>query len=133
MTTNGSGMVVVVEDDPSIRRAMERMLRLSGFTPALFGSAEELLDSGRPPESAFCIIIDVQLPGMNGFALSERLAEGGRSPPLIFMTAFDDETTRAHAKQARALGFLSKPFTGEALLGAIATATRGRPPPRVQD
>ncbi len=133
MTANGSGIVVVVEDDPSIRRAMERMLRLAGFKAAIFGSAEELLESGKTPGTALCMIIDVQLPGMNGFALRERLIEGGRAPPVIFMTAFDDEATRARVAEAGALGFLSKPFTGDALLATISMATQAMPKRRMAD
>jgi FixJ family two-component response regulator len=134
MTTNGSGIVVVVEDDPSIRRAMERMLRLAGFTTAIFGSAEELLENGRLPVNALCMIIDVQLPGMNGFALHERLAEDDRLPfPVIFMTAFDDEVTRMRVTESGALGFLSKPFTGEALLDTIAMVSTPLPRRSVAD
>ena len=118
MKTTGFGLVRVVEDDGSVRRATERILRLSGFTAAMFANAEELLDSGRISEEALCLLVDVQLPGMNGFALVGRLAEMGHVPPVIFMTAFDDELTRARVKDAGAAGFLPKPFTGDALLDA---------------
>ena len=123
MTTNGFGLVLVVEDDGSVRRATQRILRLSGFDTVMFASGEELLDGGRVPEKASCLLIDVQLPGMSGFALRDRLAESGPIPPVIFMTAFDDDLIRARVKDAAAAGFLSKPFTGEALLEAIAAAT----------
>ena len=133
MTTNGSGIVVVVEDDPSIRRAMERMLRLTGFTAVIFGSAEDLLAEGKIPANAICMIIDVQLPGMNGFDLHESLSRSADLPPVVFMTAFDDEVTRERAARASAAGFLSKPFTGEALLRTVAALAQAVPARRAAD
>jgi FixJ family two-component response regulator len=125
MKATASATVVIVEDDSSIRRAMERMLRLSGLAAVFFSSGEELLEA-RLPDSARVLIIDVQLPGMNGFALRERLRDNGWLPPVIFMTAFDDEPTRERARNAGACGFLSKPFTGDALLAAIAATAERR-------
>lgn len=133
MKTTGFGRVLVVEDDGSVRRATERILRLSGFNAVVFASGEELLDSDRTPEGATCLLVDVQLPGMNGFALAARLAEMGPVPPVIFMTAFDDDLTRARVKDAGAAGFLPKPFTGDALLDAIAAATAKREQKRAVD
>ena len=88
-----SKTVVVVEDDASMSQAMERILRLGGLAPVTFASAEEASGS-HAVETAACLIIDLQLPGLNGFALRDRLAAAGAQ-------------------------FLTKPFSGRALLDAI--------------
>ena len=113
--------VVVVEDDASMSQALERILRLAGFAPATFATAEELVAT-RAAEDAICLIIDVQLPGQNGFVLRERLAAAGTLPPVIFITAFDEPDTRAQAQLAGA-AFLTKPFSGRTLLDVIRTST----------
>ncbi|HLX23977.1 MAG TPA: response regulator [Usitatibacter sp.] len=116
-----SNSVVVVEDDPSMSQAMARMLRVSGMIPVMFSSAEELLE-GDELGIAACLIIDVQLPGLNGFALRDRLAAAGKLPPVIFITAFDDADTRALAERAGMFAFLRKPFSGQALMEAVRRA-----------
>jgi FixJ family two-component response regulator len=117
----GPETVVVVEDDASMSQAMERILRLAGLAPVAFASGEDAYSSPAVKE-AVCLIIDLQLPGMNGFALRERLAAAGALPPVIFISAFDEPEARA---QAAHLGttFLSKPFSGRALLEAIRKST----------
>jgi len=117
----GPGTVVVVEDDVSMSQAMERILRLGGLAPVAFASGEEASASPVTREAA-CLVIDLQLPGMNGFALRERLAAAGALPPVIFISAFDEPEARA---QAARLGttFLPKPFSGRALLEAIRKST----------
>jgi FixJ family two-component response regulator len=109
--------VVVVEDDVSMRQAMERILRLAQLRAMAFGSAEELLESGLE-ENAMCLIIDVQLPGLSGFALRDRLASQRRLPPVIFISAFDEPDARDQAASVKA-AFLTKPFSGRTLLEAI--------------
>ena len=102
-------------------QAMERILRLGGLAPVTFASAEEASGS-HAVETAACLIIDLQLPGLNGFALRDRLAAAGVLAPVIFISAFDEPEARA---QAAHLGttFLSKPFSGRALLEAIRKST----------
>jgi FixJ family two-component response regulator len=119
-----SNSVVVVEDDPSMSQAMARMLRVSGLIPVMFSSAEELLESDEH-EGAMCLIIDVQLPGLNGFALRDRLHAAGDMPPVIFITAFDDADTRALAERPGTVAFLSKPFSGQALIQALRRIKSG--------
>ncbi len=109
--------VVVVEDDASMSQAMERILRLAGFASSTFASAEQLIAS-RAAADAACLIIDVQLPGQNGFGLCERLAAAGALPPVIFISAFDEPDTRAQA-QGLGAAFLTKPFSGRTLLETI--------------
>ncbi len=114
--------VVVVEDDPSMSQAMARMLRVSGLIPVMFTSAEELLESD-DVEGALCLIIDVQLPGLSGFALRDRLVARGSMPPVIFITAFDDAGTRALADRPGTFAFLRKPFSGQTLIQAVRKIT----------
>jgi FixJ family two-component response regulator len=116
-----SQAVVIVEDDASVCQAIERLLRLGGFKPKTYPSAETLLANGDLGKVG-CLVVDVQLPGMSGFALHERLAARGMLPPVIFITAFDVPEARAKAAQAGAAALLAKPFTGRSLLNTIRTA-----------
>ena len=118
--------VVVVEDDASVSQALTRILRLAGMNPIVFSSAETCLDDKKDWDAA-CLIIDVQLPGLSGFALRDRLAAARALPPVIFMTAFDEPEARAQATAAGAFAFISKPFSGRALLDLVE---RANGPPR---
>jgi FixJ family two-component response regulator len=89
----------------------------------LFASAEEFLRSGRLPGTG-CLILDVRMPGMSGLDLQEQLIASDTPIPIIFITAHRDEATRARALERGAVDFLRKPFNDEALLDAIARATR---------
>lgn len=118
--------VVVVDDDPSMRQALHRMLRIGGFVPLMYGSAEAFLDEHRT-EEAMCMILDVHLPGIDGFALHERLVALGSVPPVIFMTAYDEPEARGRAAKAGAV-FLAKPFSGRLLLDALRSLHRAGDP-----
>ena len=109
--------VIVVEDDPGMRQAMIRILGLGGFEPVAFGSAEDMLEKA-DDLGALCMIIDVQLPGINGFALHARLASLGREHPAIFISAFEEAEARAQASRTGS-PFLPKPFSGHSLLDAV--------------
>jgi CheY-like chemotaxis protein len=85
--------IAIVEDDASFRRALERLPRASGFEVQTFASAEEFLGSALP-ESHACLILDIRLPGMSGFELSDHLAASGRPRPAIFITAQDEDSAR---------------------------------------
>jgi len=113
--------IVLVEDDTSVCQALARMLRVAGMDPLSFPSAEALLAS-IPTPGAICLVIDVHLPGMDGFALRDKLAETSTLPPVVFITAFDEPETRAAASRAGA-EFLAKPFTGRLLLDTIRRST----------
>jgi len=108
--------VIVVEDDPGMRQAMIRILGLGGFEPVAYASAEDLLAANHTV--AMCMIIDVQLPGLSGFALHERLVSIGHARPAIFISAFEETEARANANKAGAT-FLPKPFSGHALLETV--------------
>jgi FixJ family two-component response regulator len=120
MPRSRQGTVIIVEDDPSMSQALERILRLGGFDPLVYGSAEALLDAVGE-RSAICMILDIQLPGMDGFALHQHLCTLGKTPPVVFITAFDEPDARMQASRADAT-FLAKPFAGRALLETIRRA-----------
>jgi FixJ family two-component response regulator len=115
------GTVIIVEDDPSMCQALDRILRLGGFFPLMYCSAEAYLDDSHKSD-AICLILDVQLPGMDGFALHDRLAASGRVPPVIFITAFDEPEARVRVSSVRAAAFLPKPFDGRVLLNTVRSA-----------
>jgi FixJ family two-component response regulator len=113
--------VVVVEDDESLRRAIERLLRVAGYAPLAFASAEAYLTTP-VAQPATCLISDVHLPGISGFELQACLEARGTRMPVVFITAFDTERAREEARRAGALRFLVKPFTGRSLIEAVKSA-----------
>jgi FixJ family two-component response regulator len=112
--------IVLVEDHAGVRLAIDRLLQAAGFEVASFASAEELLSSAAA-QAAACFVLDIQLPGLSGFDLSDRLRFSGE-PPVIFITAFDDPASRAHAERLGATAYLPKPFLGHSLLAALERA-----------
>lgn len=113
--------VAVVDDDSSYCRALERLLRAYGFTPLIYSSAEVFLrDSARPRVD--CMILDIHLDGMSGFALQHQLAQAGSVPPIIFITADEGTDTPERARQAGCVECLQKPFAGKSLLAAVRRA-----------
>jgi FixJ family two-component response regulator len=114
-------IVMIVDDDESVRRAARRLIKSYGFAVETFTSAEDFLGSGRLHETA-CLVLDVQMPGLNGLELQSRLVAEGHRVPIIFITAFNDENARAQALQAGALGYLVKPFEEADLLNGINLA-----------
>jgi FixJ family two-component response regulator len=111
-------LVSIVDDDPSVRRAVERLVEAAGYAVATFASAEAFLDSPAGGATA-CLILDIHLNGMSGFELHERLVSPGRAIPVIFITAHDDAPTRERIDRSGAAAFLTKPFDRQALIGAI--------------
>jgi FixJ family two-component response regulator len=111
-------LVSVVDDDESIRRTTTRLIESFGFRAAAFESAEGFLGSGQLHDTA-CLIVDVQMPGMNGLQLQSHLAAEGCGIPIIFITAYDEKESRRRAIQAGAVAFLGKPFSDEQLLQTI--------------
>jgi FixJ family two-component response regulator len=114
-------MISIVDDDESIRNAVKALIRSMGYATATFASAEEFLQSGRLHDTA-CIITDVQMPGMSGIDLQDHLTTSGHRVPVIFVTAFPDESIRERAMEAGACGFLSKPFREESLIECLDQA-----------
>lgn len=114
-------IVHLVDDDPSVRRALKRLLAAAGHACETWETAEAFL--ARPVGAAAgCALIDLQLPGANGLDLQARLAESDELLPLIFLTGRGDIGTSVRAMKGGAVDFLTKPVEPEALLAAIATA-----------
>jgi len=114
-------IVAVVEDNPSMLKGLQRLLSARGLAPEVFASAEAFLASSAPARAA-CLVLDVQLAGMSGLELQRRLAASGSKLPIIFVTAFDNETTRMRAIEAGCLAYLRKPFSAQLLFDAIDKA-----------
>ena len=102
-------IVSIIDDDASVRAAMESLVRSLGFVAFVFKSAEDFLRSPRVDDSA-CLITDVQMPGMSGLDLQDRLIAQGNRVPIILITAFPEQTIRNRAQARGALAFLEKPF-----------------------
>ena len=115
--------IVVVEDDTSMRAAIERVLGTAGFPVRSFATAAELLGN-EVAAAAACLILDIHLPDQSGLDLRRQLLRKGIHPPVIFITAFDGPGARHEAGQLGAVGFLSKPFGGRELLEAVSNALR---------
>lgn len=114
--------VAIIEDDPSFRRALHRLLGLGGFCTETFASAEEFLH--RPSSYApDCIVLDIHLGGMSGLELQAELAASSVTIPIVFITAFDEPATQQRALEGGAAGYLQKPVDDlllmEAILGAL--------------
>jgi FixJ family two-component response regulator len=116
MHTN-SGVVAVVEDDPAMRKSLERLLRVSGYRTVSFASAEDFLQGGT--ENAFALVADIHLPGMSGIDLRRRMLAAGSLLPVIFITAFDDAPLRLEALATGFVDYLYKPFDAQRLISAL--------------
>jgi FixJ family two-component response regulator len=114
------GIVFVIDDDISVRQALELLLTAAGWQPQTFESAQGFLDHPRATDPS-CLVLDVTLPGLNGLELQRRLADRPETP-IIFITGYGDVPMSVQAMKAGAVEFLTKPFKDEALLDAIQGA-----------
>jgi FixJ family two-component response regulator len=115
--------VALVDDDPDVGTSLRGLLRACGYRVSLFGGARELLTHGL--DDVDCIVSDVQMPGMDGFALLERVRAIAPSPPVILMTAFADDHLRLRALRGGAACFLAKPVDAERLAECVRLACAG--------
>src|SRR6266850_2471394 len=115
-----AAVVFVVDDDPSVRRSTERLLRSAGLTVQTYNSAQEFLR--HPPEGPACLVLDVRMPGLSGMDLQRELAQSGIHIPIIFITAHGDIPLTVRAMKAGAVEFLTKPFRSRNLLDAVRAA-----------
>jgi FixJ family two-component response regulator len=118
--TEPGPVVFVVDDDPSVRRSTERLLRAAGLTVQTFSSAREFLH--HKPEGPGCLVLDVRMPGLSGMDLQRELVQAGIRIPIIFITAHGDIPMSVRAMKAGAVEFLTKPFRGRSLLEAVQAA-----------
>jgi FixJ family two-component response regulator len=114
-------IVFVVDDDPSVRRSIQRLLGSVGLQVELFGSAQEFLLSKRP-DAPSCLVLDIRLPGISGLDFQHELAAANIHIPIIFITAHGDIPMTVRAMKAGAVEFLTKPFREQDLLDAIQPA-----------
>ena len=116
-------MIAIVDDDPAVREATERLVRSLGYRASAFGSADEFLESGQVHDTS-CLITDLHMPGLSGTELQDCLIARGHCIPIIFITADPDENVRQRAMKAGAVGFLSKPYRDDHLLGYLDSALK---------
>lgn len=113
--------ISIVDDDAPVREAIRRLIKSVGMDARAYASAEDFLNSNHA-QDASCLILDVQMPGMSGLELQQRLLDSGSQIPIIFVSAHSDDRIRNQALGAGAVGFLFKPFSEEALVDALHAA-----------
>jgi FixJ family two-component response regulator len=118
--------VAIVDDDESIRAALQGFMKEAGLPAQAFASAEEFLESGGLNQIA-CLVADIRMPGMSGLELQARLNSERVRIPIVFITAHGDESMRMQALRAGAVEFLAKPFDEEVLLDCVRAAMENRP------
>ncbi len=122
--TDPASIVYVIDDDPSVRKALGRLLKSAGIRAELFASAEEFLEYSLLDVPA-CVILDVRMPGLNGLDLQRALAAREANLPIVFITGHGDIPMTVRAMKAGALDFLIKPFNDRDLLDAVLRAIAG--------
>src|SRR5438105_12774309 len=113
--------VVVIDDDPSIRKALDNLFRSVGLDVELFGSPQEFLQSKRPDRPG-CIVLDIRFPGRSGLDMQREMAAANTALPISFITGYGDIPMSVRAMKAGAVEFLTKPFRDQDLLDAVGTA-----------
>jgi len=118
--TTEKSAVYVVDDDPSVRTALERLLRSAGHDVTTFASALEFLDFART-DAPGCLLLDLKMPEVDGLELQDRLIKSGRAIPIIFITGHGTVPSSVQALKAGAMDFLEKPFKDQELLDAVSS------------
>jgi FixJ family two-component response regulator len=113
--------VAIVEDDPSVRKSLKRLLNAYGFTTEGYASAEAFLDAGAERRTA-CLVLDIHLEGMSGIELRQQLTASGSTLPVIFITAVDEDELEEEAVQTGCVAFLRKPVSAELLKSFVSKA-----------
>ena len=114
-------VVLVIDDDESVRVALTNLFRSMHFDVLVFGSAPELMAS-KLPDAASCLVLDIRLPGVNGLEFQGELAKAGIHLPIVFMTGHGDIPMSVKAMKAGAIDFLTKPFRDQDMLDAVTRA-----------
>ncbi len=122
-------LIVIVDDDESVCRAVRRLVRSVAMNAETFSSGQSFLDllEAMPSFQPDCLILDVQMPDMNGLAVQELLAKSGKTVPVIFITAHDEVGMREKALAAGAVAFIRKPFNDELLIKTMREALKHNP------
>ena len=114
-------LVCIVDDDQSVRRSLGRLIKSADYVAETFSSAEDYL-ARETFEGAICLVLDVRMPGLNGLGLQEALESRGAGEQIVFITGHGDVPTCTQAMKSGAVDFLTKPFNGEELIGAVKRA-----------
>jgi FixJ family two-component response regulator len=114
-------LISIIDDDASMREAIKGLMKSLGYRAEAVASAQEFLNS-RHIDRTSCLIADVQMPGMTGLDLCQRLSASGKPIPTILITAYPDDGVRERARSAGVIGYLSKPFEEDDLLACIRSA-----------
>lgn len=114
-------VISIVDDDEDVRESTKSFVRSLGYRAVTFGSAEEFLESAHLTATA-CLITDVQMPGLSGVELQDRLIADGYRVPVIFVTGFPDDRLQRHVLKSGAIGYLCKPFSEDRLIACIDAA-----------
>jgi FixJ family two-component response regulator len=119
-------LIAIVDDDESVCRALKRLVRSLGMEADTFASGQEFMDliEAIPSHQIDCVVLDVQMPGLNGLDVQERLQSGGSRLPIIFITAHDEVNVRERALAAGAVAFVRKPFNDELLIKTLRAALK---------
>jgi len=121
-------IIAIVDDDESVCHAIKRLVRSLGMEADTFASGQEFIDliEAIPSPRFGCVILDVQMPGLNGLDVQERLKRRGDRSPIIFITAHDEANVRERALAAGAVAFLRKPFAAELLIKTLRATVKLR-------
>lgn len=119
-------LIAIVDDDESVCRAVRRLVRSLAMNAETFSSGQDFLDllHAMPSFEPDCLILDVQMPGMNGLDVQERLTRDGKTIPVIFITAHDEVEVREKALSIGAVAFLRKPFNDQLLIKTMNEALK---------
>ena len=122
-------LIAIVDDDESVCRAVRRLVRSVAMDGETFSSGQNFLDllDAMPSFQPDCLILDVQMPRMNGLEVQQQLIKSGKRVPVIFITAHDEVGAREKALAAGAMAFIRKPFNDELLIKTIRGSLKGGP------
>jgi len=124
--TKSKALIAIVDDDESVCRAIKRLVRSLGMEADTFTSGQEFLQTigGVPWIEIDCIVLDVQMPGLTGLQVQERLLRDGKQIPVIFITAHEEAVVRERALAAGAVAFLNKPFNDDLFVKTLHEALK---------
>jgi FixJ family two-component response regulator len=117
----GKPTVLVVDDDASVRKALQRLIRAAGYSVEVFASADAYVAAAAPPPPA-CLVLDIRMPGMSGLELQQRVQGTPSGFPIVFITGHGDDGVRSQALASGAVEVLDKPLDERILLAAIERA-----------
>jgi FixJ family two-component response regulator len=118
-------LISIIDDDETVREATADLVVALGYSARTYSSAEQFLKCGKIAETS-CVVTDLQMPGLDGLELQQRLLANGHHMPIIFITAFPRDSARDEAMKSGAIAFLTKPFEELSLVNSLKLALEGR-------